>query len=125
MLEKILLHPPGGCQTRRSGWRQQQDDSDLVAVAVENLLQPGDAGEISENGRRGRRRCLRNRPGNRPREPERGREAQPTTSDDPIARPHWPEGFLGTACVAVFGHRALMAVRHRLPRIELLLLAGD
>ena len=39
-----------------------------------------------------------------------------------VCRTHVP-GFRGTACVETFGHGALMAVTHMLPRI--LLLPGD
>ena len=122
-LKEILLHPPGGFDTGRSRRRQQQHDSGFVAIPIEERLQLGDSREVLQDRRRGRigRSCDRAR--NRPREPERRREAQPATNDDPIAtRPHWPDGFLGTARVAVFGHGALMAVRHMLPRITLLLL---
>jgi len=123
-LEEVLLHPPGGFQTRRSRRRQQQHDSGFVAVPIEVRLQLRDSRELLQDRRRGRIGRLCERARNRPREPERRRDAQPATHDDPTM-PHWPDGFLGTARVAVLGHPALMAVRHMLPRITLLLLAGD
>jgi hypothetical protein len=63
--EEFLLRPPGSLETGRSSGRQQQHDSDLALVAVEERAKLVNPSEVLQHRRRRRsdwlRVCLMNR----------------------------------------------------------------
>jgi hypothetical protein len=112
-----MLRPPGCSNTSRSGWRQQENDSCLIAVALEHRLQRSHAAQITQ--RRVRVRRLRARACQRAKHTRHRDERHPSTTANSRQFP----GFRGTAVVESAGHGALTAVKHMFPE-KLLLLPG-
>jgi hypothetical protein len=125
--EKIVLHPPGGCDARGSGRGQQQHDSESVAFLIEERPQVRDSGEIAQNWCRGCLGRLGDYLWSRPSQPQDRSERQPLGNDGSSpAAPHFVGGFLGTALKVLFvGQMAFTAVMHRLPANVLPLPGGD